>query len=193
MAFNGSGHPTPPLRPNVVLCSGGIDSAAVAWQSVSGGLVPELLFVDYGQPARKAERRAAGALAARLDAPVRAILVEGVKVPAQGEIALRNALLVTIAAAAVPDAATIAIGIHAGTGYRDCSPEFVSLMQTVLDFHGDDSMRLVAPFISYSKADVLALATHVGVPVELTHSCEAADEPCGICSSCLDRKTFLAV
>jgi 7-cyano-7-deazaguanine synthase len=191
--MSSSGHTPPSLRPNVVLCSGGIDSATVAWQVVSVGQAPELLFVDYSQPAREAERRAAGAIAERLEAPLRTIHVEGIRVPAQGEIALRNALLVTAAAAAAPTAATIVIGVHAGTGYGDCSHEFVNLMQSVLDFHTADSMRLVAPFISYHKPDVVALAARLGVPVELTHSCEAADEPCGTCSSCLDRKAFLAV
>lgn len=179
--------------PDVVLCSGGIDSATVAWQAVSAGLGPELLFVDYGQSARKAERRAAGALAERLSAPLRMVVVEGVGVPRQGEIAFRNALLVTAAVAAVPDAATVTIAVHGGTCYRDCSPAFVSLMQTVLDFHRHGSIRLVAPFIGYSKLDVLAIAARLGVPVELTHSCEAANEPCGTCSSCLDRRSLSAV
>jgi 7-cyano-7-deazaguanine synthase len=97
-----------------------------------------------------------------------------------------------MAAATRPAASAIALGIHDGSGYRDCTPAFVELMQRVLDFHSDGQCQLLAPFLTWSKHDVAALAVKLRVPVALTHSCETADVPCGTCRSCRDREVASA-
>lgn len=175
----------------LVLCSGGIDSATLAALAVAEAESVELCFIDYGQPARTAERLAVLALGDDLGIPVVEAAISGLDIVG-GEIPMRNALLVTSAAALRPGAALVALGVHAGTGYRDCSKEFVDLMQRVLDFHRDGAMRLLAPFVQWSKADVYRLALRLSVPLSLTHSCEAGDEPCGSCRSCADREALLA-
>jgi 7-cyano-7-deazaguanine synthase len=177
---------------SVVLCSGGIDSVTIAFDHAVRGETVELLFVDYGQPARSAERRSVRRIADHLAAPTISVVLSGIDVPAAGEIAGRNLLLISIALAARPGAGVMCIGIHSGTGYRDCSPAFVELIQQVLDFHTNGASRLAAPFADWSKADVVALARELDVPLELTHSCEAADKPCGRCCSCVDREVLLA-
>ena len=49
-------------------------------------------------------------------------------------------------------------------------------------------LRLEAPFVTWSKADIVRAGLALGVPYELTWSCyEGGDEPCGICATCLDR------
>ncbi len=174
-------------RPNIVLYSGGVDSTVVAVQAIHAGLTPDLLFIDYGQPARRAERHAATQISAKLELRLRTLVVDGVHPPSRGEIPFRNALLITVAAAAVPTAGTIVIGIHGGTGYADCTPEFISQMQAVFGLHGGDRPELVGPLIRYQKPDVLAIAADLQIPFELTHSCESGDSPCGTCNSCLDR------
>jgi 7-cyano-7-deazaguanine synthase len=180
-----------PAVSSLVLCSGGIDSTTVAVQRVAQRERVELCFVDYGQPARAAERRSADALARRLDIEVAYVGICGVNAPPHGEIAARNLLLVSAALAARPETRSMLLAIHAGTGYRDCSPAFVDEMQRVLDFHTDGRCRLVTPFLHWSKADVVALARELKAPLELTHSCEAADEPCRSCRSCIDREVIL--
>lgn len=175
----------------LVLCSGGIDSATLAALAVAEEGSVELCFVDYGQPARTAERLAVLALSDYLGVPVVEAAMSGLDVLG-GEIPMRNALLVTCAAALRPGAALVALGVHAGTRYRDCSAEFVGLMQRLLDFHRDGAMRLLAPFVQWSKADIYGLALRLDVPLGLTHSCEAGDEPCGSCRSCADREALLA-
>jgi 7-cyano-7-deazaguanine synthase len=178
--------------PSLVLCSGGLDSTTIATDLVVENEQVELCFVDYGQPAAAAERRSVTATAQRLGVGLCVVGVEGLAVPRAAEIAARNLTLIAVAIAARPTAPMIVVGIHTGTGYRDCSLAFVDLMQQVLDFHTDGQSQLVAPFLSWSKPDVVALAQKLGVPIGLTHSCEAADEPCGECRSCLDRDVFLA-
>jgi hypothetical protein len=63
----------------VALCRGG------ACRGTAAGTLPDPFCVDHGQPARDAVSRAADALAAQLDTPLRAIRIQGVRVPAQGE------------------------------------------------------------------------------------------------------------
>jgi 7-cyano-7-deazaguanine synthase len=176
----------------VVLFSGGLDSATLAAEQAASGEPADLCFVDYGQPARRGEQRSAALLSAYLAASMYEVRVAGLDVPPAGEIAARNLLLVVLALALRPEAEFIAIGIHAGTGYRDCSPAFVDVVQRVLDLHTDGACRIVTPFIHWDKADVVALALELDVPLGLTHSCEAADDACGRCRSCMDREVLLA-
>lgn len=173
----------------VVLCSGGTDSATLTALAVTEDQEVELCFVDYGQPAREAEREAVRSLGHHFAVPVQELQVQGLVISA-GEIPMRNALLVTCAAALRPDAALVGLGIHAGTGYRDCSPDFVDLLQRTLDFHRDGAMQLVTPFLNWSKGDIHALALRLDVPLSVTHSCEASDDACGACSSCADREAL---
>jgi len=174
---------------NVVLLSGGLDSATVAAQLLRRSSCIELVFVDYGQPAAAAERGSAGAISEWFELPL-VQLVCGPLASVAGEIPGRNALLVHAAMAMRPGADAIHIGIHAETGYRDCSPAFVEVMQTSLDFHTDGCLRLSAPLIRMNKAEVAALAADLGVPIDATYSCESANEPCGECSSCRDRRAL---
>ncbi len=132
------------------------------------------------------------AIAEKLGLSVLEVRLCGLDVPSEGEITGRNMMLITAALSLRPSAQGIGLAIHAGTGYRDCSPEFIELAQAVLDFHRHGECRLIAPFVAWSKADVLALARELDVPIERTHSCEAANVACGLCRSCRDREVLLA-
>jgi 7-cyano-7-deazaguanine synthase len=173
----------------VVLFSGGVDSATLAAHLLADSLRPELFFVDYGQPSRVAERASARALAAEWSLGLSELTVEGL-LPGNGEMVGRNALLTHLALAHRPHAEGLYLGIHAGTGYTDCSSEFVELMQRSLDLHTGGQTRISAPFVGMTKADVVALARAAHVPFGLTHSCEVAAEPCGFCPSCTDREAL---
>lgn len=178
-----------PAQLDLVLFSGGIDSSTLAAQLMVSGRPPELLFVDYGQRSRAAERRSSRLIATQWGCGLSEVAIGGLT-PGEGEISGRNALLVHVALAHRPHAPRLHLGLHAGTGYRDCTPAFIELMQRSLDLHTDGAMSLSAPFIAMSKADVVALARLARVPFELTHSCETGDEPCGRCRSCWDREAL---
>lgn len=167
-----------------VLLSGGVDSALVL--AMLSDRDPSSIWVDYGQPAAEAERQASGAIAAHFGSPWAEVRIGGVSSPAAGEFRGRNDLLV--AAAAVVGDRSVAIGVHAGTGYADCSPAWVASWQALLDTQHGGQAGLIAPLVRLTKAQVYALARENGVPVGLTHSCEAAASPCGSCSSCADRR-----
>jgi 7-cyano-7-deazaguanine synthase in queuosine biosynthesis len=172
---------------DLVLFSGGIDSSVVAL--MLNDHQPELLFVDYGQPARCAERHSARALSELWGLTLSEVSVLGIGVDS-GEIPGRNALLIQVAVAHRPAVRRVHIGIHTGTAYRDCSPAFVEVMQTCLDFHTDGRLRLSAPLISFSKDEVVTLGRSLDLPFGVTHSCETADEPCGACPTCRDLEAL---
>lgn len=174
----------------LVLTSGGLDSSTLLAYLRSEGTPVAGLFVDFGQPAAASEQSAARFFCDALGATFLTIEYRGRCVKA-GELRGRNALLVHMALLEFPfRSGAIGIGIHAGTTYRDCSPPFVDLMQTSLDFHTGGSVGITSPFVAWTKADILALAVQLDLLVTRTYSCERANTPCDRCPSCSDRRAL---
>lgn len=176
----------PPRRRCCILLSGGIDSALLASMLRRDGRAAQALWVDYGQPAALAEHAASRAVAAHYALDWQESAVRGVTVRPEGEIPGRNDLLVAVAQACLPRT-SVAIGVHAGTPYPDCSADWVRSWQALLDAQHGGTVVLLAPFVGLQKMQVVALAREYGVPLGLTHSCESGNDPCGRCSSCRDR------
>lgn len=169
-----------------VLLSGGVDSALVTALLCRTSLKVEAVWVDYGQPAATAERSASRTIAAHYALQWSDVSVRGLAPPRAGEIPGRNDLLVTIARSAAPES-SVAIGIHAGVPYFDCSPTWVAAWQAKLDAEHFGAVQLLAPLLHMSKVEVFRLARRLRVPLEAAFSCEASNEPCGSCPSCKDR------
>ena len=185
-----------PKRPEeqeefLILASGGVDSSTLLWLSVEQGLKPTALFVDFGQPAAAAESEAVAEICGGLRVPWRVIRYNGANFDA-GEIRGRNAFLLHLALLEFPsNSGVVALGIHAGTGYTDCSPEFMEVMQRSYELHSKGAIVATAPFLHWTKQDVYQLASRLNVPLALTHSCEADSYPCQQCRSCLDRRSLV--
>jgi 7-cyano-7-deazaguanine synthase len=120
-------------------------------------------------------------------------------VPARNTVFLSFAL----AWAEVLGASDIFIGVNAidYSGYPDCRPEFIDAfsrmanLATKAGVEGRTSIRIHTPLIELSKADIVRLASDVGVDFQLTHSCydpDPAGRPCGECDSCRLRKKGFA-
>jgi 7-cyano-7-deazaguanine synthase len=109
-----------------------------------------------------------------------------------GEVVGRNAFLIMAALMFGPrNPDFIAIGIHAGSPYYDCSVPFFERMSILLAEHTDGRCALLAPFLEWSKSDVFEYAINSGLDLSSTFSCEAGTLPtCGSCRSCLDRKVL---
>lgn len=116
----------------------------------------------------------------------------------------RNTIFVSyaIAVAEVVGAKEVIIGVNAldYSGYPDCRPEWLEAMQEVarlgtkagVEGHG---VRLVAPLIHLSKAEIIRLGISLGVDYAQTHSCydPATDGgACGRCDACALRKNGFA-
>ena len=115
-------------------------------------------------------------------------------VPARNTIFLSFAL----AWAEVVGAADIFIGVNAldYSGYPDCRPEFLEAFErlgnlaTKAGVEGALRLKIHAPLLKMSKAEIVRAAAQLNLDFSLTHSCYDPSEtgmPCGACDSCLLR------
>jgi 7-cyano-7-deazaguanine synthase len=77
------------------------------------------------------------------------------------------------------------------SGYPDCRPEFLHAFErlarlgTKAGVEGRARLRVVAPLLASSKAEIVRRGERLGVPWALTWSCYAGGRrPCGACDSC---------
>lgn len=217
--------PTPSRDRAVVLLSGGLDSATVLAIARQRGFDCYCLSLDYGQRHHSeldAARRVASALGAsehrvvKLDLTVfggSALTDANIAVPTDGESAgipityvpARNTIMLSLALAwaEVLGSRDIFIGVNAVdySGYPDCRPEFVKAfanlanLATKAGVEGRE-LRIHAPLIDLSKADIVRQGSALGVDYAMTISCYQADadgRACGACDSCrLRREGFAA-
>src|SRR5437773_2047606 len=109
----------------LVLTSGGIDSAACISIYLSQGAVVEALFFDYGQRSKVNEEAAAQNITAHFQIRLRVVRCQ-LGAFGSGLIQGRNGFLLNAALVAMGKShGVIAIGVHAGTSYVDCSPRFI--------------------------------------------------------------------
>ena len=174
----------------LVLLSGGVDSAACVDFYIEFGRPSCGLFIDYGQPASRNEAKSAKAIADYYSIPLLYSKWEGHTTKTSGFINGRNSFLITAALMERPvTISVIAIGIHSGTVYQDCSKHFLTKMQNIIDLYENGRIELSAPFIDFTKSEIYSYCIERRVPIELTYSCESGDPtPCGECLSCKDRE-----
>lgn len=110
-------------------------------------------------------------------------------------VPFRNGLFLSSAAsmALSLDCSVLYYGAHhddwAGNAYPDCSREFVAAMNNAIMEGTGGELHMEAPFVEWSKADIVKKGLELNVPYELTWSCyEGGDKPCGVCATCIDRK-----
>lgn len=114
--------------------------------------------------------------------------------PVSTYVPFRNGLFLSSAASMALSlgCSVVCYGAHhddwAGNAYPDCSKEFVAAMNHAIVEGTGGELRLEAPFVEWSKADIVKRGLELNVPYELTWSCyEGGDEPCGVCATCIDR------
>jgi 7-cyano-7-deazaguanine synthase len=178
------------MKQATVLFSGGIDSTSTAILLKSSGLAVRGLFVDYGQASRDMERMSVARLKDLLGIKIDEIHIKSPSSHGVGELTGRNALLIFSAVLLGNcDSGGIAIGIHSGTPYYDCSPDFAERIDALVQQCSGGKLSILTPFVHWSKNDVYSYFLSQGIPLNETYSCEAGtNPPCGFCASCLDRK-----
>lgn len=172
-----------------VLMSGGLDSSACAHFLCKRGAKVHGLFVNHGQAAAQRESVASAAMAKFLSIPLDVCVVSSGQSFGTGEIIGRNAMLIFSALHFTRGRADLlALGVHAGTPYYDCSEAFVASASRLVSEITDGKTSLIAPFITWTKQDVFFYFRDAGLPIDLSYSCEKGTNPiCGRCASCLDR------
>jgi 7-cyano-7-deazaguanine synthase len=208
----------------VVLLSGGLDSATVLALARASGLECHALSVSYGQR-HQAEISAAARVARALGAREHRIMnvdlgriggsaltdssIDVPETPGEGipvtYVPARNTIMLSLALAwaEVLEATEIHLGVNAVdfSGYPDCRPEFVAAFQRLASLATKagvegGNLRVLAPLISMSKAQIVREGARLGVDYSLTVSCYQADadgRACGRCDSCrLRREGFVS-
>ncbi|TRD17833.1 7-cyano-7-deazaguanine synthase QueC [Palleronia caenipelagi] len=200
----------------LVICSGGLDSVSLAHIVSAEHQLTRLVSFDYGQRHRKELDYAASA-AVRLGVPHHLIdmrtigaaltgsaLTDDIDVPdghyAEDTMRItvvpnRNAIMLAIGfgiAAANGDDA-VATAVHGGDHfiYPDCRPEFTTafdaMQRQALDGYAD--VQLYTPFVTRSKADIVADGAKHGTPFAETWSCyKGGAVHCGRCGTCVERR-----
>ena len=119
--------------------------------------------------------------------------------PVSTYVPFRNGLFLSSAAsiAISLDCGVIFYGAHsddaAGNAYPDCSREFNDAINSAIYIGSGNQLKVEAPFVSKTKADVVAEGIRLGVPFEMTWSCyEGGEKPCGKCGTCRDRAAAFA-
>ena len=115
--------------------------------------------------------------------------------PVSTYVPFRNGLFLSTAASVAlsKGCEVIYYGAHsddaAGSAYPDRSEEFHKAISEAIYLGSGNVLKVEAPFISMSKADVVRLGLERKAPYELTWSCyEGGKRPCGKCGTCIDRK-----
>ena len=210
--------------PAVVLLSGGLDSATVLAMAREQGFACHCLSLEYGQR-HGAELHAAARVAETLGAAAHRVLKldlgqlggsaltdSSIAVPTAGVmpgipvtyVPARNTIMLSLALtwAEVLGAQDIFVGVNAVdySGYPDCRPEFIRAFEALANLATKAAveglpLRVHAPLIDMSKAQIIAQGVRLGVDYGLTVSCYQADEAgsaCGVCDSCRLRRDGFA-
>ena len=200
----------------LVICSGGLDSVSLAHITAREHQLTRLVSFDYGQRHRK-EVGFAKAAAERLGVPFHLIDMRGIGAVLSGSaltddidvpdghyaeetmritvVPNRNAIMLSIGfgiAAAQGDDA-VATAVHGGDHfiYPDCRPGFTrafdAMQQAALEGYAE--VRLHAPFVEQSKAEIVRQGAQHDTPFAETWSCYKGGEVhCGRCGTCVERR-----
>ncbi|WP_298481904.1 7-cyano-7-deazaguanine synthase QueC [uncultured Ruminococcus sp.] len=119
--------------------------------------------------------------------------------PVSTYVPFRNGLFLSSAAsiALSHGCEVIYYGAHsddaAGNAYPDCSSAFNDAMNQAIYLGSGNQLHIEAPFVNWTKAQVVKKGLELGVPYGLTWSCyEGGETPCGTCGTCRDRAAAFA-
>lgn len=200
----------------IVICSGGLDSVTLAYKISKEQNLTRLVSFDYGQRHKK-ELDFAALCAKNLDVPHSIIdiskvgdalsgsaLTDDIDVPdghyAEDSMKItvvpnRNAIMLSIAygIASAQNEDCVAAAVHGGDHfiYPDCRPDFIEAFETMQNhaLEGLSNIKLYAPFLNLSKANIVHEATKLGVPFSDTWSCyKGGEKHCGRCGTCVERR-----
>lgn len=208
----------------VVLLSGGMDSATCLGLARDQGHDCFALSFDYGQRHR-AELDASAQVARHLGATEHRILAIGLGALGGSALTDENIPVPSASVSGIPityvparNTVFLALGlawaevlgadyVYAGmnavdySGYPDCRPEYVASFQAMANLATRRAIeghpvKILAPLIAMSKAEIIRLGMGLGVDFATTVSCYQSmpdGRACGQCDACrLRRAGFVA-
>ena len=197
----------------ICILSGGMDSTLASYIAKNEGYEIIAVHFNYGQRTQDRELKAFRDICDDLeilekyeiDIPfftqigASALTDKNIDVPTGGVeagvpityVPFRNGIFLSITAAiAEKEGATaMYIGVvqEDSSGYPDCTDSFINDMKKAINQGTKENTHIdiVTPLVHLSKAQIVAEAVKLNVPLEHTWSCyKEEDEACGVCDSC---------
>ena len=191
----------------IVLLSGGVDSATLAFWLKNQGYAIEALYFDYRQGQVNGERMHALTIARKLDIAITVIETPlpsdslGNTSPSQNPFIRENenrlfANVTCMYAMAIVLALTrgfdlICVGINAedARAHPGLGNGFVETIEKLASISTGHRINILMPFLQKDKSSIVRVGSSIGVPYVDTWSCGAdVRKHCGECAGCLARK-----
>lgn len=206
------------MRNSLIALSGGVDSTTLLYEYREE--VACAVGFDYGSKHNTRELAAAKAICRELDIPYLIIPLAFIEeyfrsdlLLSGGEMQLgdyseenmrstvvpfRNGIMLSVLAglAESRDLQQVLIANHFGDHaiYPDCRESFVKPMGEAITAGTSNGVKLVAPYTTLTKAEIVARGTRLGVPYGKTYSCyQGGERHCGRCGTCRERHDAFVV
>ncbi|MFT3830887.1 MAG: 7-cyano-7-deazaguanine synthase QueC [Opitutaceae bacterium] len=204
----------------IVLCSGGMDSAAALHWAARHHTVAAVVSFDYGSK-HNARELPFAAEHARLVGASHTIIPLGFiaqhftsdllktggavpeghyedKTMRQTVVPFRNGIMLAAAGGLAESlgAEGLVIAAHSGDHaiYPDCREDFMRAMGDALRLGTYAEVQLLRPFIAMTKGQIVLEGTKLGVDFARTWSCYVGgDIHCGKCGTCVERREAFLV
>ena len=200
------------MRNSLIALSGGVDSTTLLYEYREE--VACAVGFDYGSKHNARELAAAKAICRELEIPYLIIplafigeyfrsdlLLSGGEMQlgdyseenmSSTVVPFRNGIMLSILAglAESRDLQQVLIANHFGDHaiYPDCRESFVTPMGEAITAGTSNGVKLVAPYTTLTKAEIVARGTRLGVPYGKTYSCyQGGERHCGCCGTCRER------
>lgn len=200
------------MRNSLIALSGGVDSTTLLYEYREE--VACAVGFDYGSKHNARELAAAKAICRELEIPYLIIplafigeyfrsdlLLSGGEMQlgdysdenmSSTVVPFRNGIMLSILAglAESRDLQQVLIANHFGDHaiYPDCRESFVKPMGEAITAGTSNGVKLVAPYTTFTKAEIVARGTRLGVPYGKTYSCyQGGERHCGRCGTCRER------
>jgi len=201
------------IKKAVILLSGGVDSTTLLYDLINHGFETHPISFIYGQK-HKMEVGMALATCTKLGLELEIVKLEALGQLAPSALT-RNSIEIpqghyedeSMKATVVPNrnmvfialATSYAIGLkanrvyyaaHSGDHaiYPDCRPAFLIALNKAIKLCDYEKIQLEAPYLYWSKADIVKRGQELRVDYSLTWSCyEGGTKACGKCGTCVER------
>lgn len=189
-------------KKSLVLLSGGLDSATLAFWLAKQDYAVECLYFDYEQGGTNKERECARSIADHLGVSLNVLETPRPRDSLRNIIAshsdeaelLGDVVSLCIMAATFAFASCIhliSLGINANDTrvYPSLQIKFFRRLEKLASFWMGNNLRLLTPFLNKDRSSIMRIGIKLGVPFEDTWSCSVnVSQHCGKCADCLARK-----
>lgn len=164
----------------ILLTSGGYDSTylAITYKKT----ITDYVYIDYGQKAKPKELTA---IKNTIGKPITIIKMEPIK-DDHGFFPARNLKFMLCLMDHFSDDLSVLFGNTANDYYKDNTPSYLSLVETLINSSYEKTLRIISPLKNTMKKDIVEYVESFSLR---PYFCDSGEkEPCGMCHSCTTMK-----